>query len=49
MKTIVINADPKRRGINAQLMKFALKGAESVGAETQYVDLYNMKISGCRV
>ena len=39
MKTIVINADPKRRGINAQLMKLALKGAESVGAETQYVDL----------
>ena len=49
MKTIVINADPKRKGINAQLMKSALKGAESVGAETQYVDLYNMKISGCRV
>ena len=49
MKTIVINADPKRKGINAQLMKSALKGAESVGAETQYVDLYKMKISGCRV
>ena len=27
MKTIVINADPKRKGINAQLMKSALKGA----------------------
>ena len=49
MKTIVINADPKRKGINARLMKSALKGAESVGAETQYVDLYKMKISGCRV
>ena len=28
MKTIVINADPKRKGINAQLMKSALKGAD---------------------
>ena len=49
MKTIVINADPKRKGINAQLMKSALKGAESVGGETQYIDLYKMKISGCHV
>ncbi len=33
MKTIVINADPKRRGHTAQLMKKASEGAESVGAE----------------
>ena len=32
MKTIVINADPKRRGITGQLMKKAAEGAESVGA-----------------
>lgn len=30
-------------------MRSALKGAQSVGAETEYVDLYKMKISGCRV
>ncbi len=49
MKTVVINADPKRKGIAAQLMKSAAKGAESVGAEVDYVDLYKMDLSGCRV
>ena len=49
MKTIVINADPKRKGVNAQLMKSALNGAESVGAETEYFDLYKFDLSGCRV
>jgi multimeric flavodoxin WrbA len=45
----VINADPKRKGTNAQLMKSAVKGAESVGAEVKYVDLYKFDFSGCRV
>lgn len=49
MKTIIINADPKRKGINAQLMKSALKGAESVGAEVEYVDLYKLDLCGCRI
>ena len=49
MKTVVINADPKRKGINAQLAKSALKGAESAGAEVEYVDLYKLDLSGCRV
>ncbi|MDO5859180.1 flavodoxin family protein [Methanobrevibacter sp.] len=49
MKTVVINADPKRKGVNAQLMKFALKGAESAGSEVEYVDLYKLKLSGCRI
>lgn len=49
MKTIVINADPKRKGVNAKLMKSAMKGAESVGADVEYVDLYKMPLSGCRI
>ena len=49
MKAIVINADPKRRGHNAQLMKKAGEGAASVGAEVDYVDLYRMDLSGCRI
>ena len=49
MKTIVINADPKRKGIAAQLMKSAAKGAESVGAEVESVDLYKLDLSGCRI
>lgn len=49
MKTVVINADPKRKGVNAQLMKSAAEGAESVGSKVEYVDLYKLKLSGCRV
>lgn len=49
MKTVVINADPKRKGIAAQLMKSAAEGAKSAGAEVEYIDLYKMKLSGCRV
>lgn len=49
MKTIVINADPRRKAFNAQLMKSAAKGAESVGAEVEYIDLYKLDLSGCRI
>ena len=40
MKTVVINASPRRRWNTAQVMKEAAKGAESAGAEVEYVDLY---------
>ena len=49
MKTIVINAGPKRRDCNARLAKSAFEGAESVGAEVEFVDLYKLNLSGCRV
>lgn len=49
VKTVVINADPKRKETTAQLMKSAVKGAESVGAEVEYIDLYKYDISGCRI
>ena len=48
MKTVVINAGPKRRDVTAQLAQSALKGAESAGAEVKYVDLYKLNLSGCR-
>ena len=47
MKAIVINASPKRKGINAQLSKSAAEGAKSVGAEVEYVDLYKYELHGC--
>ena len=49
MKTVVINADPKRKGHNAQLMRKAMEGAESVGSEVDYIDLYKLDLSGCRI
>ena len=48
MKTIVINASPRKNWNTAQLLKEAQKGAESAGAETEYVDLYDLNFTGCR-
>ncbi|WP_296789751.1 flavodoxin family protein [uncultured Methanobrevibacter sp.] len=47
MKTIVINAGPKRKGPTAKIMKSAAEGAESVGADVEYVDLYKLDLHGC--
>lgn len=47
MKAVVINAGPKRRDHNAQLAKSSAKGAESAGAEVEYVDLYKLDLCGC--
>lgn len=47
MKTVVINAGPKRKDINAQFAKSLAEGAESTGADVEYVDLYKFDLSGC--
>jgi multimeric flavodoxin WrbA len=48
MKTIIINASPRKNWNTAQLLKEAQKGAESSGAETEYIDLYDLSFTGCR-
>ena len=48
MKTIVINASPRKKWNTAEVMQTAQKGAESVGAETEYFNLYDMVFKGCR-
>lgn len=48
MKTIVLNASPRKNMNTAQLLKEAARGAESVGAEVEYHDLYDMSFTGCR-
>ena len=48
MKTIIINTSPRKNWNTAQLLKEAQKGAESVGAEVEYVDLYDLDFKGCR-
>lgn len=47
MKTIVINADPKQKQEVGKLLKSAGEGAESVGAEVEYFNLYKMNLRGC--
>ena len=48
MKTIIINASPRKNWNTAQLLKETLKGAKSVGADTEYIDLYDLNFTGCR-
>ena len=47
MKTIVINADPKMKQEIGKLLKSASEGAESVGSEIEYFNLYKMDLKGC--
>ncbi len=48
MKTIVINASPRKKWNTAEIMQSAQKGAESAGAETEYYNLYDLSFTGCR-
>ncbi len=47
-KIIIINASPRKNWNTAQLLKEAQKGAQSAGAQTEYIDLYDLNFSGCR-
>lgn len=47
MKTIVINASPRKKCNTSQIMKSAQKGAESAGAEVEYINLYDYTFKGC--
>ena len=48
MKTIIINAGPRKNWNTDLMLREAQKGAESVGAETEYIDLYSLNFTGCR-
>ena len=48
MKVIIINASPRKNWNTAQLLKSAQEGAKSVGADTEYIDLYDLNFTGCR-
>ena len=48
MKTIVINASPRKKWNTAEIMQSAQKGAESVGAEVEYFNLYDLVFTRCR-
>lgn len=46
-KVIFINGSPRKNFNTAKLLKEAQKGAESVGAETDFFNLYDMNFKGC--
>ncbi len=47
MKVIAINGSPRKKWNTAQLLQQALKGAESAGAETELINLYDLNYRGC--
>ena len=48
MKTIILNGSPRKNWNTATILKEAQRGAESAGAETEYIDLYDLSYTGCR-
>ena len=48
MKVMAFNGSPRKKKWNTvTLLKSALEGAASVGAETELVQLYDLDFSGC--
>ena len=48
MKIIAINGSPRKKWNTAMLLKSALEGAESQGAETELIHLYDLNYKGCK-
>jgi multimeric flavodoxin WrbA len=48
MKVIAINGSPRKKWNTATLLKNALEGAESEGAETELFNLYDLNYKGCK-
>lgn len=48
MKVIAINGSPRKGWNTEKLLIEALRGAESAGAETKLVQLYDLKYTGCK-
>ena len=47
MKVIIINGSPRKNFNTAKLLKESQKGAELLGAETEYFNLYDINFKGC--
>ncbi|MEM3018442.1 MAG: flavodoxin family protein [Candidatus Bathyarchaeia archaeon] len=47
MKIIGFNGSPRKGWNTYRLVESALRGAESKGAETELINLYDLKFSGC--
>lgn len=47
MKVIAVNGSPRKGGNTAILLQSALKGAETKGAKTELINLYELDFRGC--
>lgn len=48
MKTMIVNAGPRKNWNTAKLLNAAKEGSEEAGFETEYIGLYDMVFTGCR-
>ncbi len=48
MKTIILNGSPRKSWNTAMMLKEAQKGAESVGSDVEYINLFDLNYTGCR-
>ena len=48
MKTLLLNGSPRKNWNTAMMLKEAQKGAAAAGAETEYLDLFDLTYTGCR-
>ncbi|MPW24364.1 flavodoxin family protein [Alkalibaculum sp. M08DMB] len=47
MKVVAYNASPRKDWNTANLLQSALRGAASIGADTELIHLYDLKYKGC--
>jgi multimeric flavodoxin WrbA len=47
MNVVAVNGGPRKDWATGTLLKSALEGAESVGARTKVIDLYDLSYQGC--
>ena len=48
MKTIILNASPRKNWNTAKLLNSAAKGALAAKSEVEHVNLYDLNFTGCR-
>ncbi|MBQ8095126.1 MAG: flavodoxin family protein [Clostridia bacterium] len=48
MKAIFLNGSPRKNWNTAQMLKSAEQGAQSAGAQTEYLELFDLTYTGCR-
>ncbi|MBR7046820.1 MAG: flavodoxin family protein [Campylobacter sp.] len=46
-KVIIINASPRKNFNTAEVLKSSEKGAQSVGAQTEFINLGDVDFKGC--
>ena len=48
MRVMAINGSPRKNWNTAKVLQSAMKGAEAAGAETEFVNLYDLSFCGCK-